>query len=218
MKSTKEYFLSPVKHLRIDLKFNLEEIKKEAIRLKDRYFTHRDGGYEHQGWRSLVLHGLSENKTSHWKDYGYSTSIEAYQNMRWTDAAKECPKTMDFLLNHFPCQHFGRVRFMLLEAGGHIGTHVDSRAPILENTNISLTNPEGCIWNWGDGEKLFMDPGNAYVMNIHYPHGIVNDSKEDRYHLIIHRFDCTEEWKQLINKSCAEQGISGEWIEHEVLV
>ena len=218
MNNTKEYFLSDAKYLKIDLIFNLEGVAEEAKRLKERYYTHRDGDYDHKGWKSLTLHGLDENKTGHWKDYGYSSSLEAYQDMRWTDVAKECPNTMNFLMNNYPCNYFGRVRFMLLEANGHIGQHIDSRASILENTNISLINPKECTWQWGDGETLNMDSGNSYLMNIHNSHGVINNSNQDRFHLIIHRFDCTPQWKNLVNNACNKQNIKGTWVEAEVQI
>lgn len=215
---TKEYFSSEARHLRLDFNIDVEGIAREAESLKQYYYTHREGSYQHKGWKSLVLHGLSESHTGHWKSYGFSSSYDAYQNMRWTSIADKCPKTMDFLLNHFPCKHFGRVRFMLLEAGGIIATHKDSRVPLLENTNISLINPTGCSWLWEDRELFDMPEGSSHLMNIYYPHGVLNNSNHDRYHLIVHRFDCTKEWKTLIESACMEQNVTGSWIEHEVLI
>jgi hypothetical protein len=218
MNKTKEYFVSTAKHIKINFNFNFETIAQEAKRLKKLYHIHREGCYDHKGWKSLVLHGLGESHTDHWKSYGYDSSFDAYKDMKWTSIADQCPNTMDFLLNYFPCEHFGRVRFMLVEAGGHIGEHCDSRVPLLDNTNISLINPENCIWQWGDGDSLFMHPGQAYIMNIHYPHSVYNKSDEDRYHLIVHRLDCTPKWKELFDEACQEQNVTGKYHEYEVLV
>jgi hypothetical protein len=191
---------------------------EEAKRLKNRFVTHRIGDYEHRGWKSLVLHGVSESHTDYWKAYGYESAVAAAEDSNWTKASEECPIIMDFIRNTFPSQRFARVRLMLLEANGYISPHTDSSVPILENINIALNNPEGCIWQWGDGETLFMEPGSCYAMNIHYPHSIINNSNEDRYHLIIHRHDSTDEWKSLIHKACIEQNVSGEYFEHEILI
>lgn len=216
--STKEYFLSDAKYLKLNLDIDYQGMLEEAKKLKDRFVTHRIGDYDHKGWKSLVLHGLSEKHSDYYKAYGYKSAVDAANNSVWTEAADQCPITMNFLLNKFPSSKFARVRFMLLEAGGHIAEHTDSTTPILENTNISLGNPEGCMWEWGDGESLFMEPGGVYVMNIHYPHKIVNNSDQDRYHLIIHRHDCTDEWKKLVAEACNNQQVTGKYFEHEILI
>lgn len=218
MTLTKDYFVSKAKYARLELEVPFIEMAEEAKALKEKYITHRDGSYDHKGWRSLVLHGLSERKSGHWKDYGYDSIEQVMKDMHWTEVSNECPVTVNFIKNHFPSHSFGRVRFMLLEAGGHIGLHSDTQTPLLENTNISLTNPEGCKWIWGDGETVDMSPGGVYVMNIHYPHSVYNYSKEDRYHLIVHRLDCTNKWKSLLDDACMQQDISGEYVNHEVLV
>lgn len=218
MSMTKDYFVSDAKYVELDFNLDHESMLEEAQALKQHYITHREGSYDHQGWRSLVLHGWNGTQSGHWKDYGYENIEQVVEHLHWTEYAELCPTTVDFIKNHFPSELLGRVRFMLLEAGGHIGLHTDSRTPLLENTNISLSNPKGCIWQWGDGETLFMDPGKTYVMNIHYPHSVFNHSSEDRYHLIIHRLDSTDAWKKQLLDACKTQKISGEWINHEVLI
>lgn len=217
MTMTKDYFVTEARYIELDFDLDHEAMLNEAIALKKYYTYHRQGSYDHEGWRSLILHGWHETQSGHWKDYGYKNIEQVVENLHWTDHANLCPKTMDFVKNHFPSRLLGRVRFMLLEAGGHIGLHTDSSVPLLENTNISLSNPVGCDWKWGDGETLFMHPGKAYVMNIHYPHSVVNRSEEDRYHLIIHRLDSTDAWKEKLDNACLAQNISGKYINHEVL-
>jgi hypothetical protein len=57
-----------------------------------------------------------------------------------------------------------------------------------------------------------MEPGGVYAMNLYYHHMLVNESKEDRMHMIIARHDSTDEWKELINQSALSRGIKGEYI------
>lgn len=101
---------------------------------------------------------------------------------------------------------------MLLRAGGRIAPHSDSSMKLIENINVALNNPKGCEWIWGDGEKLIMEPGGVYAMNLHYTHELVNNSNEDRMHMIIARHDGLNEWKALINEAAAKQGITGKYI------
>jgi hypothetical protein len=214
---TKDYFVSDARYVELDFKIDHECMLNEAIALKEHFVIHREGSYDHKGWKSLVLHGWNNEQSGHWKDYGYKDIDSVIKDLHWTELSNRCPKTVDFVKNHFPSNIFGRVRFMLLEAGGYIAEHADSRVPLLDNTNISLSNPRDCLWRWGDGETLYMIPGKTYVMNIHYSHSVYNNSDEDRYHLIIHRLDSIPEWKKLLDDACSKQGITGTYCEHEVL-
>ena len=215
--TTKDYFVSDAKYVELDLHIDHKSILAEAIALKEYFITHRKGSYDHKGWKSLVLHGWNFEQSGHWKDYGYENIDQVIKDLHWTKFSVRCPKTVDFVKNHFPSNLFGRVRFMLLEAGGHIAEHADSRIPLLDNTNISLSNPKNCLWRWGDGETLYMVPGKTYIMNTHYPHSVYNISDEDRYHLIIHRLDCIPEWKKLLDDACKRQGVTGTYQKNEVL-
>lgn len=207
----KDYFESPVKYLKLDIPFPYEAMLEEAKAMRHRYVTHR--GSESNGWKSLTLHGFGEDKTGIWRDYGFKTSVEASDHMFWTEAADLCPVTKEFFLTNFPCHKYGRVRFMLLEAGGYIGMHSDANMKLLENITLVLNNPIDCIWTWGDGEQSPpMIPGEAYAMNISYHHAIYNNSNEDRFHIIAARHDATPEWKALINNAAAEVGATGQYV------
>ena len=107
---------------------------------------------------------------------------------------------------------------MLVEAGGWIGPHTDTTHRLVENINMSLSNPAGCIWRWGDGEELFMEPGSAYAMNISYEHAIYNNSDEDRFHIIVARHDSTDEWRNLIDTAAAKAGVTGHYIYHDIVI
>ena len=214
----KDYFVSDAKQVELDFNIDYKTMAQEAKSLKEHFIRHRENSSDHQGWKSLVLHGWAEDQTGHWKNYGYNNIEEVIKKLKWMEISKKCPTIVNFIKNEFPCNLFGRVRLMLVEGGGHIGEHVDSSTPILENTNISLSNPENCYWRWGDGETVFMTPGKTYLMNIHYPHSVQNNSNEDRFHLIVHRLDCTDEWKKKLLEACNQQGITGEFVNHEVLI
>jgi hypothetical protein len=57
-----------------------------------------------------------------------------------------------------------------------------------------------------------MEEGGVYAMNLHYHHSVINESNEDRMHIIIARHDGLDEWKQLIEDAAVKQGITGEYI------
>lgn len=214
----KHYYVSDAKFLKLDIPVPHEQMLKEAQALKLRFTEHRDDEGKHSKWKSLALYGLGESLHENWNEYGYTSAVEAAKDFKWTPAADECPTIMHFLRNTFPCKRYGRVRLMLVEAGGWIAPHNDTKHRLLENINISLSNPQGCIWNWGDGESVFMEPGGAYAMNISYEHSIVNNSTEDRYHLIVARHDSTDEWRTLIDQASAKANVTGKYVYHEIAV
>ena len=215
---SKHYYISDAKFLKLNIPVPYEAMLKEAQALKHRFTEHRNPENQHLGWKSLALHGLGESLHENWSEYGYKSAIDAARDFVWTPAANECPTIMQFLNTTFPCKRYGRVRLMLVEAGGWIGPHSDTKHRLLENINIPLSNPKGCIWRWGDGEELFMEPGNAYAMNISYEHSIVNNSAEDRFHLIVARHDSTDEWRALIDQASAEANVTGHYVYHEIAV
>ncbi len=208
----KEYFQSEGRYLKLNINLPYQEICEEAFVLIDRFSPHRGDDYSHAGWESLTLHGLGWDKHENYNAYGYKKGKDASNDMHWTEIADLCPITTKWLKEVFPCGKYGRVRFMLLRAGGKIALHSDSRIKLIENINVALNNPAGCKWLWGDGEELIMEPGGVYAMNLHYHHSVVNNSNVDRMHMIIARHDATNEWKKLVEDAAKEQGITGEYI------
>ena len=204
----KEYFHSDAKFLKLDITVPYEEMLKEAKALRNRFVPHRSD--VSKGWLSLTIHGLAEDKTGVWKDYGYKNSKDMINDLSWTHAGMESPITRDFFLNNFPCKKYGRVRFMLLEPKGYIGFHSDGNTRLLENVNIALNNPIGCVWKWKDeSPDLIMESGGVYAVGISHHHSVINDSDEDRYHIIVTRYDSTSDWKQLMDASAKESNVTG---------
>ena len=207
----REYFKSDARCLDLGIQFPHLEMLEEARSLRDRYVLHRSD--DSKGWQSLVIHGMGANKTGSWQGYGIKDAKQASEMVQWTEISELCPVTTDYFKNQFPCEKYGRVRFMLLEAGGYIDFHKDSRIPIVDNISFVLNYPKGCEWKWEDGHPgIDFIPGHAYALNIYYAHGIWNNSDEDRYFIIAARHDSTQEWKTLMTNAANSQGISGEFI------
>lgn len=208
--NAREYLWTSAKCLKLDIRVPYEAMANEAKSLRDKFILYRNqDSYGHKGWYSLPLFGLSLDKPMSWDAYGYENANEAAKDFAWTEIAEQCPVTVNWLKTQFPSKRLGRVRFMLLEAGGFIAPHKDSPYPVPDPINVALTNPKGCTWKWNDDETFEFRPGEAYAMNISYQHSIENNSTEDRYHLIVHHHDSTPEWKELMNKALKKQNESG---------
>lgn len=208
--NSRKYLFSLAKYLKLDLPVPHAEMAQEAQNLRSKFILYRQNdGYDHKGWWSLPLHGLGADKPASWDAYGYANANEAARDLDWTEIAQHCPVTVNWLKNVFPSNAFGRVRFMLLEAGGYISPHTDTKISVPEPINIALTNPRQCEWRWGDGSTLDFPPGSAYAMNISYEHSVYNNSNEDRYHLIVHHHDSTPEWEKLMIQALEKQDEEG---------
>jgi len=196
----REYPISDLKYLKLNIDFPHNEAREEVLKLKDKFIEYRST-YKTKGWSSLPIVGKSSKEPYAWNVYGYKNAKEAAPDMRWTEIADMCPVTTSWLKETYPSNSYGRTRFMLLEGEGIIEPHTDTNHSVLGAINIAITNPKGCVWKWSDGETLEIKPGEAYAMNLSYEHSVVNPTNEDRYHLIIHHYDSTDEYKELIKKS-----------------
>lgn len=161
-----------------------KEMHIEAEALLEYFKDHRtDYG---EGWKSLTLHGLSED-TQTLNSYG--DRAETIKQLDWTWVAEQCPVTKKFLTDVWPAEFLNRVRFMLLEPGGYILPHQDraDEEKRLSVCNISLNNPEGCEFVMkNQGRVPFEDKGSAFLMDISNVHSVWNRSDEPRIHMIIH--------------------------------
>lgn len=165
-------------YLKLDLKVPCEQMLAEANQIKHKFVAHRStdklfGKLTHHGWKSLTLHGASSTTTGH--------TEESYS---WTEIADLCPVTSNWIKSNFGVT--GRVRFMLLEAGGYILPHTDREIKYLSEVNIALSNPDGCIFRFLDRGNIPFEPGQAYIIDTSNKHMVYNNSSQDRMHVIVH--------------------------------
>ena len=194
--------------LKLDIEFNYETMLKEAVALKDRFVKHRDndgvGSYRHKGWRSLAIHGISAEKTNHYEQYGYKSNEET--PYRWTEVSVLCPNTVSFFKNVFPYKKYFRVRFMLLEPGGYITPHTDMFENRLSPINMALNHPKECKMKMkGHDGFVPFKPGTAMLLDVGNEHAYINESNEDRYHIIVHGVK-TKEFEDLVVRSYEKNG------------
>lgn len=203
----REYLISDAKYLKISLQVPYKEMHREAQSLRDRYVPYKKDAK----WYSLPIVGISSEHPYSWEVYNYKDARAAAPYMQWTEIAEQCPVTVNWLQTVYPSSSYARVRFMLLEAGGEIPFHRDTTHSVLGAVNVALNNPKNCLWKWSDGDSLQFEPGDVRLMNISYEHSVQNSSNEDRYHLIIHHYDSTVEWKSLVKAAMKENNVQGDF-------
>ena len=81
----------------------------------------------------------------------------------------------------------GRVMITKLPPGGRIYPHADvlgKYANTMSRFHIPLQSGPGCMFRAGD-EQVSMYPGEAWDFNAHAEHEVINNSADDRIHLIV---------------------------------
>lgn len=184
--------------LMIDAPF--KDMLEEAKKIKHLFVEHRTD-YS-QGWKSVCLHGVDDYVTSIPEDHGFTKDTKR----DWTNASTKCPITTNYFKNEYPINVYDRIRFMLIEPGGYIDVHVDgsrednpSRA-----VNMSLNNPDQCFLITENGIVPYDNDGSVFYFNIAYEHCVINNSNEDRYHIIVHGTE-TPEFEDIVLESYERQ-------------
>jgi len=199
---------SSMTYLALDTQLPWEAMLAEARGIRARFVPHREREQGTKGWYSVVLHGLGEQCTLGHEDYGLSAE-EQEHHFHWTSVADACPITTRYFRETFPIQKYGRIRFMLLEARGVVPFHNDYVERKLASVSVALNHPQGFAFRFRVGERVEevpFRPGAAFALNLSYPHSVVNDSDEDRYHIIAHPLRSTGAYRELICRSYAKSG------------
>jgi hypothetical protein len=171
---------SGISHLPLDIDVPVDKILDEWSNVKHLAVQHRDKdktlGYTHVGWKSLTLYGVSSTITT-----------KSDKPHAWTDIADRCIGTKNWLIDTFKEINFrGRIRFMLLEPGGHIMPHKDRETNKLIEVNIAISNPKGCEFYFENKGIVDFDRNPVNMLDLSNRHWVVNASKEPRLHMIYH--------------------------------
>jgi len=159
-------------------------------------------------WTALSLHGYGPDPSDIYKPGFVKSDINIGSKLEWTSLANEpVMSPIRKIISRLPCQ-FERIRFMKLAAGKSLRKHNDNidqdieskkivriHIPIRTNSEVVFTMYE----NDEDerGERLNLEVGRFYYLDVTKPHSVSNNSSEDRYHLVV---DCymNEELKAIL--------------------
>jgi hypothetical protein len=181
----------------LDISVPYETIFNEIKHISHLFVDHRDEYNTNDGWQSFCLHGKSYDATR--EDGFYSDNRE----LSWTNEALEfLPQTVGYFKNVWPCDSYSRLRIMKLSPGAIIEVHQDHIGPPrMGPINIAITQPNNCnFYVEGHGIIPFV-PGSAVWLDVGNRHCVINDSDEDRYHIIVHQKNETKEFADLVTRS-----------------
>ena len=171
--------------LELDLKFNVDVWKQQALEAEQYYTEYRDSASSL--WSSCCLHGLGIDKTYTANNYGYDEFTAPYQ---YTDLSIKTPVITNFWKNEFPAERYTRIRFMKIDAGGYIDYHNDGTLPegidpldSILPINLAISHPVNCTMEL-DGKIVPWTEGKIFLLNISKDHAVFNHSSKSRVHMI----------------------------------
>lgn len=165
----------------LDLKIPHEEMHKEALANEEQFVNHRGG--TSPGWSSMAVHGTAVHHTQP-REY-YFKNKKKMPEYKWTDLAKKCPVTVDWLKS-LGFKKFSRVRFMKLDVNGYITPHADTNERGIQAWNVALNNPEGHKFVMDGYGLVPWEAGQVRGIDIGIKHTVKNYGLEPRIHMIIH--------------------------------
>ena len=119
-----------------------------------------------------------------WSPYqGYDITFPGRYSTRPTE--ETFPEIMSFFKYN---PQYIRPEIMKLEPKAAIPPHAHIPISHYYNKeylyNMALNYPEGCRFGFIEGGYVPYKPGDWYKLFINYDHCVINDSDEDRYHLV----------------------------------
>lgn len=189
---------SKMPYINIDIPVPHKDIFEEANHLLYTacYTAHRPCS---AGWLSLAIHGISSVHTNCEEDYGLAPGYEDdYSD--WTDIAKFCPRTVEWMKDEMLYDEFTRVRFMAVLPGGWLAPHRDKDSVQgVGATNVAINTPDGCAMAMAGWGTVPQPAGSMVKLNTGYEHAVWNRSDEPRIHMI---FDGgpSKEFKKRVNQ------------------
>ncbi|RYU83249.1 aspartyl/asparaginyl beta-hydroxylase domain-containing protein [Hymenobacter persicinus] len=173
-----------IKYIRFDQQFDAARLQQELTQLEAaQWYDHYNRqGYE-GSWSTLQLrapHGRPDNNVAAFA--GTSAPSLTYQD---TPLLAQCPYIRE-VLDFFRIEKTS-VRLMKLEAGAVIKPHHDHDLNF-EQGEVRLhvpvtTNPQ--LKFYLEQERLVMQEGSCWYLNLARQHSVRNDGPTDRVHLVI---------------------------------
>lgn len=190
-----------IKSLKLDIRFDEGRLRDDVDRFASGAWTpHFNTRYYQGDWSGIALR-TSEN--AHVPLYPDPTAEKFVD----TDELKQCAYIQS-VVGSFACK-VEFVRFLRLSAGSQIIEHTDYDLGI-EDGYVRLHIPittDPAVEFYLDNERVDMQPGEVWYLNLNLPHRVKNNSTIDRVHLVV---DCVvNDWfTELFQRSAQLQNVS----------
>jgi len=170
-------------HLKLPLMFDTERLKADLNRLQSKdWLKHINQRAHHGGWRALSLRSI-DGRTD-------TISVSDMDQARYADTPYLA--VCDYLpevLAQLKCP-LHSARLMSLAAGEEIKRHTDRELSFKDGyvrLHIPIQTHPDVIFTIDD-QQVHFAPGECWYMNANSPHQVINNSTQDRIHLVV---DCS---------------------------
>jgi hypothetical protein len=175
--------------IRLPLQFDAERLAAEVAQLApDEWVPHFNAAYYEGDWSGISLRSVGGLTKMLFSDPSRKDEFAD------TELVGRCPGLAE-AMRQFQCP-LDAVRLLRLGPHARIREHsdVDLGLEIGEvRVHVPITsNPEVAFYL--DGQRIDMQPGEAWFMELKLPHRVENDGSGDRVHLVV---DCRlNDWLQ----------------------
>lgn len=174
-----------IKYLKLQRRFDAAQVRAEVAALeKNLWKAHYNKAHYTGGWEVLPLRAINGNAENIVAVHAVAGTDREWADTPLLDA---CPYTREALA-FFKCG-LTAVRFMRLEAGAVIKEHCDAQMSF-EEGEARLHIPvqtNGDVAFYVEDERVVMEEGSCWYLNLSLPHRVTNGGTEARTHLVI---DC----------------------------
>ena len=190
-----------IKYLRLNETFDVKRVVEELDSLESSHWKdHYNKNHYTGGWTILPLRSINGDPDNIIAIHSSANDTSSlYRNTLLLSDSSH----LETIINFFKCNKTS-VRLMKLHAGAVIKEHTDHEMSFEEGEvrfHIPIiTNPD--VEFYLDDERVIMNEGECWYLNLSLKHRVVNFGANDRIHLVI---DCkVNEWvKQTFSESAA---------------
>lgn len=156
--------------------FSEERLQADLRQIDPAWWGQHLGPYHDGAWEAVALWAPRGDRREQRSQGGPFAA---------TEALKRCPYFAE-VMSAFACDK-SRVRLMRLRAGGHILRHSDPLHqinPQLIRVHVPIvTSP--AVKFWVRDRLVAMGPGEAWHVDVRFPHEVHNQGDIDRVHLVL---------------------------------
>jgi aspartyl/asparaginyl beta-hydroxylase len=182
---------------KLPLNFNAERLKADLDQiLPDDWAPHFNDRYYEGDWSGVALRSISGLTSQLYAD---PATAKPFAN---TPALARC-QYFQQALAEFKCP-LNSARLLRLGPGSRIREHTDYNLS-LDDGEIGIhipiiTNP--LVRFYLNGERILMEEGECWYLNLNLPHRVENPGTTDRIHLVIHC--AVNDWARDMINRCGE--------------
>lgn len=168
------------RYLKLPFFFDVRRLNEDLAKIRGaEWIAHVNTAAYENDWSCVPLRSLNGRS-----DHILSLSNVHYEN---TDILERCPYFQE-VINTFECEKTS-VRLMALGAGSRIKMHTDKGTSFedgMARLHVPIiTAPDICFTI--EDEEVHFSAGNTWYLNANCLHGVNNESKHPRIHLML---DC----------------------------